>query len=46
MKKKRVLLVEDNQNVALVIKDGLADLNTASEIAELALVISNEVTLA
>ena len=32
MKKKRVLLVEDDQNVALVIKDGLAELNTASEI--------------
>jgi CheY-like chemotaxis protein len=32
MKKNRVLLVEDDRNVALVIKDCLADLDTASEV--------------
>ena len=32
MKKKRVLLVENDQNVALVIKDGLVDLDASSEI--------------
>jgi CheY-like chemotaxis protein len=32
MKKKRVLLVEDNKNVSLVIKDGLANLGADSEV--------------
>jgi CheY-like chemotaxis protein len=32
MKKKRVLLVEDDRNVALVIKDCLADLDAVSEV--------------
>jgi two-component system response regulator (stage 0 sporulation protein F) len=32
MKKKRVLLVEDDRNVALVIKDSLADSDAASEV--------------
>lgn len=32
MKKKRVLLVKDDRNVALVIKDCLADLDAVSEV--------------